>query len=80
MKILLADDHAVVRHGLRQILAEDFKKANFAVVDASFERTADLQYADINLKIAFNNKHQYFNFERQLEGDSRFQFLATREL
>src|SRR5205823_11021922 len=46
---------------------EHFKKANFAVVDASFERTTDLQYADINLKIAFNNKQQYFNFERQLE-------------
>jgi two-component system, NarL family, invasion response regulator UvrY len=29
MKILLADDHAVVRHGLRQILAEEFKRASF---------------------------------------------------
>ncbi len=29
MKILLADDHAVVRHGLRQILAEDFARAAF---------------------------------------------------
>src|SRR3954471_3180056 len=29
MKILIADDHAVVRHGLRQILADDFKKAAF---------------------------------------------------
>src|SRR2546426_5059348 len=29
MRILLADDHAVVRHGLQQILAEDFKKAVF---------------------------------------------------
>ncbi len=29
MKILLADDHAVVRHGLRQILADEFKKAVF---------------------------------------------------
>jgi two-component system, NarL family, invasion response regulator UvrY len=29
MKILLTDDHAVVRHGLKQILAEDFKKATF---------------------------------------------------
>jgi two-component system invasion response regulator UvrY len=29
MKILLADDHAVVRHGLRQILADEFKKAAF---------------------------------------------------
>jgi two-component system invasion response regulator UvrY len=29
MKILLADDHAVVRRGLRQILADDFKRATF---------------------------------------------------
>jgi DNA-binding NarL/FixJ family response regulator len=29
MKILLADDHAVVRHGLRQILADEFKRAVF---------------------------------------------------
>jgi two-component system invasion response regulator UvrY len=29
MKILIADDHAVVRHGLRQILADEFKKTIF---------------------------------------------------
>src|SRR5207302_10111480 len=29
MKILLTDDHAVVRHGLRQILADEFKRASF---------------------------------------------------
>src|SRR5512138_2816677 len=29
MKILIADDHAVVRHGLKQILADDFKNAVF---------------------------------------------------
>ncbi|MBI3876201.1 MAG: response regulator transcription factor [Verrucomicrobia bacterium] len=29
MKILIADDHAVVRQGLKQILADDFKRATF---------------------------------------------------
>lgn len=29
MRILIADDHAVVRRGLKQILADDFKKADF---------------------------------------------------
>ena len=29
MKILIADDHAVVRHGLKQILADEFKRATF---------------------------------------------------
>ncbi|HEY3854026.1 MAG TPA: response regulator transcription factor [Verrucomicrobiae bacterium] len=29
MNILLADDHAVVRHGLKQILTDAFKRANY---------------------------------------------------
>ncbi len=29
MRVLLADDHTVVRHGLKQILAEEFKRAVF---------------------------------------------------
>src|SRR3954453_10024804 len=29
MRILLTDDHAVVRHGLKQILADEFKRAAF---------------------------------------------------
>jgi two-component system invasion response regulator UvrY len=29
MRILLTDDHAVVRHGLKQILADEFKRATF---------------------------------------------------
>ena len=29
MKILIVDDHAVVRRGLRQILADDFRRADF---------------------------------------------------
>src|SRR5260221_5901349 len=29
MKILLTDDHAVVRRGLKQILADEFKRATF---------------------------------------------------
>src|SRR5258708_18568455 len=29
MRILLADDHGVVRHGLKQILADEFKRATF---------------------------------------------------
>src|SRR5437764_13737821 len=29
MRILIADDHAVVSHGLKQILADEFKRAEF---------------------------------------------------
>ncbi len=32
MRILIADDHAVVRRGLKQILADEFKKAAFGEV------------------------------------------------
>lgn len=57
-----------------------FKQNGLDVVDASFERTADLTYADITLRIAFTRKQQYFNFERQLEGDDAYTLLATHEL
>lgn len=41
MRILLADDHAVVRHGLRQILAAAFKRASFGEA-ANSQQTLDL--------------------------------------
>ncbi len=37
MRILIADDHAVVRRGLRQILAEAFKRATFGEASNSQE-------------------------------------------
>jgi DNA-binding NarL/FixJ family response regulator len=37
MRILLADDHAVVRRGLRQILAEAFKRAAFGEASSGRE-------------------------------------------
>ncbi len=66
--------------GLVSETVDRFQAAKLHVVDASFERSDDLSHADINLKIAFINKHQYYDFERQLEGDSDYQLLATREL
>lgn len=57
-----------------------FQQAGLKVVDASFDRSKDLNHADIDLRIAFVNKQQYYNFERQLEGDSDYQLIATREM
>lgn len=37
MRILIADDHAVVRQGLKQILAEAFKRASFGEAANSIE-------------------------------------------
>jgi DNA-binding NarL/FixJ family response regulator len=43
MKILIADDHAVVRRGLRQILADEFKKAEFVEVGSANEALAGVR-------------------------------------
>jgi len=40
MRILIADDHAVVRQGLKQILAEAFKRAAFGEA-ANFQQTLE---------------------------------------
>jgi len=56
-----------------------FKKAGFEISDVAFERSSDLQHADINLKVAFSSRRQYFKFERQLECDSDYELIAIRE-
>jgi putative Mg2+ transporter-C (MgtC) family protein len=55
---------------------DHFKAANMTIMDVSFHRTPDLSSADINLHIAFVNRQQYFDFERQLEGDHTYELLA----
>lgn len=56
MKILLADDHAVVRHGLRQILADEFKRATFGearhaqeALDLVWKESWDVVVLDITM-------------------------------
>src|SRR5262245_55684929 len=56
MRILLADDHTVVRHGLKQILAEEFKKAVFGearnaqeALDLVWKETWDIAVLDITM-------------------------------
>jgi len=56
MRILLADDHTVVRHGLRQILAEEFKKAVFGearnaqeALDLVWKENWDVAILDITM-------------------------------
>ncbi len=45
MKILIADDHAVVRSGIKQILADAFKKATFTEA-ANGQQALDLVWAE----------------------------------
>jgi two-component system, NarL family, invasion response regulator UvrY len=56
MRILLADDHAVVRSGVRQILADDFKQAVFGearnaqeALDLVWKENWDVVVLDITL-------------------------------
>jgi len=56
MRILLADDHTVVRHGLKQILAEEFKKAVFGearnaheALDLVWKENWDIAILDITM-------------------------------
>ena len=57
-----------------------FRESNLKVVDASYDCTRDLSEVDVNLRIAFTNKKQYYNFERQMEGDTLYQLIATGEV
>jgi two-component system, NarL family, invasion response regulator UvrY len=56
MRILLADDHAVVRHGLKQILADEFKRAAFGearnaqeALDLVWKEDWDIAILDITM-------------------------------
>jgi DNA-binding NarL/FixJ family response regulator len=56
MKILLADDHAMVRRGLRQILADEFKRATFGearnaqeALDQVWKENWDIVVLDITM-------------------------------
>ena len=56
MKILIADDHAVFRHGLKDILARHFPKVTFGEADTAkaalnlvWEKTWDLMVLDITM-------------------------------
>lgn len=56
MRILIADDHEVVRHGLKQMLADDFPGVEFgeaASAAETFERASsedwDLVILDVNM-------------------------------
>lgn len=57
-----------------------FKERKLEVVEANFERAVDLDWAEINLRIAFTHKEQYYSLERKLETEGAYQLMATREL
>ena len=46
MRILIADDHAVVRRGLREILAEEFHGAQFGEAESGAETIQQVRQRD----------------------------------
>jgi len=56
-----------------------FKNAGFKIIDVRFERADELAHVQIHMHICFLNIDQYINFERELEGDTVYQLMATRE-
>jgi putative Mg2+ transporter-C (MgtC) family protein len=58
-----------------------FKSWGMRVLDAHFQRESDdIEFAQIELRIAFSNKEQYFGVERKLEADPTYDLMSTREL
>lgn len=55
------------------------KERGLRVVDVSFDRRDDPQFAVVTLVIAFKDAKQYFQLERTVEGGGKFELLATRE-
>lgn len=51
MRILIADDHAVVRRGLKEILAEEFHKARFGEAESGAETIQQVRKGDWDVLI-----------------------------
>jgi two-component system invasion response regulator UvrY len=51
MKILLADDHALLRHGLKQILAREFPEAEFCEAGTGEETLNRLRYSKFDVVV-----------------------------
>ena len=51
MRILIADDHAVVRRGLKEILAEEFKNARFGEAESGAETIQQVRQGDWDVLI-----------------------------
>jgi putative Mg2+ transporter-C (MgtC) family protein len=56
------------------------KASHLKVYDTSFDRSADLSFADISLRVAFTDSEIYYKFERQIEADPNYNLIATREI
>lgn len=57
-----------------------FKNAGFKIIDVRFNRDDDLASVNIDLHIAFRSIDHYISFEREMEGDTVYQLMCTREL
>jgi putative Mg2+ transporter-C (MgtC) family protein len=56
------------------------KRSGLDVVDAIFDRSDDLVWADVHLHVAFYTMDEFRNVERQFESDPSYQLMATEEV
>jgi putative Mg2+ transporter-C (MgtC) family protein len=57
----------------------DCRARRLRVMDVNYRRSDDLVHADIDLRIAFRRKRQYYDFERAIEVEGKYHLMATRE-
>jgi putative Mg2+ transporter-C (MgtC) family protein len=55
------------------------ENAGLNVIDVSFDRAADLRFADIHLKVTFIRTEVYYKAQRVLDSEDAFQFIAATE-
>ena len=60
-------------------IVERLKAAGIKVIDASFDRSRDPNYADVSVDIAFIDRAKYYALEREFENDATCELVAARE-
>ena len=56
----------------------DARALRVRVTDVQYRRSADLAHADLDLRIAFRRKREYYEFERAIEADGKYVLMVTR--
>ena len=71
MRILIVDDHAIVREGLKRILASEFTNASFGEAANTTEALAQLLEEPWEL-VLLDVSTAGAQWSRAVEGDARF--------
>jgi putative Mg2+ transporter-C (MgtC) family protein len=58
---------------------ERIKSMGIRVNGVTFQRTGDLVYADISVRIAIKDRQLYYALQKKIDEDGQYQLLATRD-